>query len=84
MIYTYIFLYKEVHVCGSIWIHNTATVMFHILFNGPLKVKEFLNPVKRKVKCILVQVLRLCTGSTARRGSRGIALLFHDHGTRKR
>jgi hypothetical protein len=24
-----------------------------------------------------------CTGSTARRGSRGIALLFHDHGTRK-
>ena len=26
--------------------------------------------------------LRLCTGSTTRRGSRGIALLFLDHGTR--
>jgi hypothetical protein len=26
---------------------------------------------------------RLCTGRTARRGSRGIALLFHDHGTRR-
>jgi len=24
-----------------------------------------------------------CTGRTAHRGSRGIALLFHDHGTRR-
>jgi len=36
-----------------------------------------------KVKCILVQALRLCTGRTAHRGIRGIALLFLDHGTRK-
>jgi len=28
--------------------------------------------VKVKVKCTLVQVLRLCTGRTAHRGSRGI------------
>ena len=35
-----------------------------------------------KVKCTLVQALRLCTGRTAHRGSRGIALPFHDHGTR--
>jgi len=35
------------------------------------------------VKCTLVQALRLCTGRTAQRGSRGIALLFLDHGTRK-
>jgi len=43
------------------------------------------------VKCSLVQALRLCTGRTAHRGStgiallfhRGIALLFHDHGTRR-
>ena len=39
--------------------------------------------VKVKVKCTLVQALRLCTGRTAHRGSRGIALLFHDHGTRR-
>jgi hypothetical protein len=31
-----------------------------------------------KVKCTLVQVLRLCTGRTAHWGSRRIALLFHD------
>jgi len=31
-----------------------------------------------KVKVILVQALRLCTGRTVHRGSRGIALLFHD------
>jgi len=34
--------------------------------------------VKLKVKVTLVQALRLCTGRTAYRGSRGIALLFHD------
>ena len=34
-------------------------------------------------KCTLVQALRLCTGRTAHRGSRGIALPFHDHGTRR-
>ena len=36
-----------------------------------------------KVKVTPVQALRLCTGRTAHRGSRGIALLFHDHGTRR-
>jgi hypothetical protein len=34
-----------------------------------------------KVKCTLVQALRLCTGRMDHRGSRGIALLFLDHGT---
>jgi len=39
--------------------------------------------VKLVVKCTLVQALRLCTGRTAHRGSRGIALLLLDHGTRR-
>ena len=39
--------------------------------------------VKVKVKVTLVQALRLCTGRTTHRGSRGIALHFHDHGTRR-
>ena len=38
---------------------------------------------KVKVKCTLVQALRFCTGRTAHRGSRGIALPFHDHDTRR-
>ena len=42
-----------------------------------------ISTLKVKVKCTLVQAQRLCTGRTARRGSRGIALLFHDHGTRR-
>ena len=42
----------------------------------------FLNSlIKKKIKCTLVQALRLCTGRTAHRGSRGIALLFLDDGT---
>jgi hypothetical protein len=39
--------------------------------------------VKVKLKCTLVQALRLCTVRTAHRESRGIALPFHDHGTRR-
>ena len=38
---------------------------------------------KKKVKVTLVLALRLCTGRTVHMGSRGIALLFLDHGTRK-
>ena len=38
---------------------------------------------KMKVKCTFVQALRLSTGRTAHRGSRGIALPFRDHDTRR-
>ena len=44
-----------------------------------LNVSRRLHKVK--VKCTLVQALRLCTGRTVHRGSRGIALLFLDDGT---
>jgi len=43
----------------------------------------FIRVIKVKVKCTLVQALRLCTGRAAHRGSRGIAVLFQDHGTRR-
>ena len=39
--------------------------------------------IRKKVKCTLVQALRLCTGCTANRESRGVALLFLDNGTRR-
>ena len=43
----------------------------------------FLISHIKNVKFTLVQALRPCTGHRARRGSRGIALHFHDHGTRR-
>jgi len=43
--------------------------------------RQLLSGVK--VNCTLVQALRLCTGRTAYRGSRRIALPFLDHGTRR-
>jgi hypothetical protein len=49
--------------------------------NYLLNIIRIIN--KGKVKCTLVQAMRLCTGLTAHRGSRGIALNFHDHGTRR-
>ena len=36
-----------------------------------------------KVKCTLVQILRLCTVRTAHRGVRSITSPVHDHGTRR-
>jgi hypothetical protein len=42
-----------------------------------------LGKVKVKVKCTRVQALKLCTGRAAHRGSRGLALPFHGHGTRR-
>ena len=50
--------------------------------NGYLKLSRYYS-YKVKVKVTLVQALSLCTGRTAHRGSRGIALPFHDHGTRR-
>jgi hypothetical protein len=43
------------------------------------------NPLQPccEVKCTLVQALRHCIGCTAHSGSRGIALLFLEHGTRR-
>ena len=41
-----------------------------------------VDTLRKRVKCTLVQALRLCTGRTAHRGSRGMALPFHDHGPR--
>jgi len=40
--------------------------------------------VYKKVKCTLVQALRLCICRTAHRVNRGIALLFLNHGTRRK
>jgi len=42
--------------------------------------------MKRKVAGSIPEgkALRLCTGRTTHGGSRGIALLFHDHGTRRK
>jgi len=62
--------------------HFSLLIYFN---NHPLHVSNRLTihhqEVQGKVKCTLVQALRLCTGRTAHRGSRGIALLFLVHGT---
>jgi len=42
----------------------------------PIEQRGSLGPTYKKVNCTLVQALRLCTGHTAHRGSRGIAHSF--------
>ena len=48
-----------------------------------LSQREKPTNVSKIPKCTLVQALWLCTGRTVHRASRGIALLFLDHGTRR-
>jgi len=47
------------------------------------KIKQLKGNFMAKVKCTLVQALRLCIGRMVHKGSRGIALLFLDHGIRR-
>ena len=62
---------------------------FLIIFGCSMKVgllaicKAYNEYIKVKVKVTIIQVLSFCTGRTAHRGSRGLALLFLDHGTRR-
>jgi len=49
----------------------------------PSLLPRIRYPSVLEVKFTLVHALRLCTDRTAHRGTRGIALLFHDHGTRR-
>ena len=61
--------------------HNIDAVFCYSHTTLQTSVSSSVQNVKVKVKVTLVQALRLCTGRTAHRGSRGIALPFHDHVT---
>jgi hypothetical protein len=70
--------------------HRKVSLKFviRLMFEWPHKFgKDSYTKIQGKgtikVKCTLLQALRLCTGRTAYRGSRGIPLLFHDHDTRR-
>jgi hypothetical protein len=78
------------HVPWAVWwsnitlfVHRNQIKTLSIFSNVTHIISKFLGRMKCKkmVKCTLVQALRLCTGRTAHRGSRGTALLLHDHGT---
>ena len=70
----------EVQICSVLYIerkvYNKNLFYISVIYgNTPI----FIVPGDGscvKVKCTLVQTLRLCTGRTACRGSRGIAVLY--------
>ena len=77
-------------VCVSVFtFHSTIRYILHFIKLTYDKERNYvvLYVLRciylKKVKVTLVQALRLCTGRTVHRGSRGIALPFHDHGTRR-
>jgi hypothetical protein len=67
--------------------------MYYAFLSFLIPVKKSISPhldlfslslsytQKEKIKCTLVQALRLCTGRTAHRGSTGIALLYRHWGS---
>ena len=67
---------------------TSVQVQVHSPLQSELSTKgDLIFPLsiysKAKVKCTLVQALRLCTDATAHRGIRGIGLPFLDHSTRR-
>jgi hypothetical protein len=63
----------ELFVCYAFIIKSNSVYVGRIEY---VCEENCTNLFKKKVQCTLVQVLRLCTGRTAHRGSRGIALLY--------
>jgi len=59
--------------------HSSCGIFTHI----PSSKTVSNSRVNAKVKCTLIQALRLYTGHTAHKESRGIALLFLGQGTRR-
>ena len=75
------FKISELHIRGQ-GIGIMFSLYLYLPEDGKLMAETCKVKVK-KVKCTLVQALRLCKGRTVHRGNRGIALLFLDHGTRR-
>jgi len=72
--------------CNFLGFPCSAAQVFGVLGTAALSLGGWclmLPERVKKVNCTLVQTLKLCTGPVAHSGSRGIALLFHDHGTRR-
>jgi len=66
-------------VGNAVW-HVSCLLWYKPIYRleDPVTIQEgrCMFSGKIKVKCTLIQALRLCTGRTAHRASRGIALLF--------
>jgi hypothetical protein len=64
---------------------RSVSTQWHTVFcrRGTVNLVCHLCHLLKKVKCTLVQALRLCTGPMVHRRSTGIVLLLHDHSTRK-
>jgi hypothetical protein len=69
---------------GALYHYHCVTIAYSIQYSLMLYSRRqlhlYLSYEKVKVKCTLVQALRLCTGSMAHRGSRGIALPYLEGG----
>jgi len=68
---------KECYQCLG---RNTYRVIWREILKWQNWAPRYQCTVYKMHPCT-VQTLRLCTGRTTHRGSRGIALLFLDHGT---
>jgi len=76
----------DIEHVASIRVILSAGKIMYTAISVQVKVQLWQNhkpATDIQLKSTLVQALRLCKGRTAHMESRGIALLFHDHGTRR-
>ena len=73
--------FRRIVLRPSSWRSITLVQLVFNNWRGARSHNACIFNKKVKIKCTLVQALRLCTGRTAHRGSRGIALLFLARGT---
>jgi len=76
---THFRLVSEFTLSGAVFIVHKVKMACCLIMNE----ENLVSYVVKNVKCTLVQALRLCTDRTPLKGSRDIALLFHDQGTRR-
>ena len=76
------FTYQQLYYSNSIATLSYFYVQFTSKY-GRCTGRTVFVCKKVKVKCALLQALRLSTDRTVRKGSRGIVLLFLDHGPRR-
>ena len=74
--------FSSQHHCRLMVFLSHTELYIHAVTEG--NSTKFDVGSKKKVKFTLVHALRLCTGRTAHRRSRGIDQPFHDHYTRRR
>ena len=81
--FSYVNVYSLPNCFNPLGTFSLLYVLFYGVVYNSNNVISNNGDTQGNVKCTLAQVLRFCTGRTAHRKSKSIALPFLDHGSRR-